>query len=77
MENQKQHFRHILFFYYRKGKNAIQAKKKQSTSKADIYKKLLQLTSCTLPHLPYSLNLAPSDVKNHLNQFYVSKDQKF
>lgn len=28
MENQKQHFRHILLFYYRKGKNAVQARKK-------------------------------------------------
>ena len=26
-ESEKQHFRHILFFYYRKGKNAVQAKK--------------------------------------------------
>lgn len=28
MENQKQHFRHILLFYYRKGKNAVQSRKK-------------------------------------------------
>ena len=28
MESNKQHFRHILFFYYRKGKNAVQARKK-------------------------------------------------
>ncbi|GFU07249.1 histone-lysine N-methyltransferase SETMAR [Trichonephila clavipes] len=27
MESDKQHFRHILF-YYRKGKNAVQARKK-------------------------------------------------
>ncbi|EZA61916.1 Histone-lysine N-methyltransferase SETMAR [Ooceraea biroi] len=28
MENQKQHFPHILFYYFRKGKNAVQAHKK-------------------------------------------------
>lgn len=28
MESNKQHFRHILLFYYRKGKNAVQARKK-------------------------------------------------
>ncbi|GFV77007.1 histone-lysine N-methyltransferase SETMAR [Trichonephila clavipes] len=28
MESDKQHFRHILLFYYRKGKNAVQARKK-------------------------------------------------
>ncbi|XP_046813879.1 histone-lysine N-methyltransferase SETMAR-like [Vespa crabro] len=28
MENNKQHFRHILLFYYRKGKNAVKARKK-------------------------------------------------
>ena len=28
MENQKEHYRHILLFYFRKGKNASQAHKK-------------------------------------------------
>ena len=28
MEDEKQHFRHILLFYYRKGKNAVQARRK-------------------------------------------------
>ncbi|GFU82400.1 histone-lysine N-methyltransferase SETMAR [Trichonephila clavipes] len=28
MESDKQHFRHILLFYYRKAKNAVQARKK-------------------------------------------------
>ncbi|GFW37562.1 histone-lysine N-methyltransferase SETMAR [Trichonephila clavipes] len=28
MESDKQHFRHILLFYYRKGKIAVQARKK-------------------------------------------------
>ncbi|GFX38104.1 HTH_48 domain-containing protein [Trichonephila clavipes] len=28
MEGDKQHFRHILLFYYRKDKNAVQARKK-------------------------------------------------
>ncbi|GFV01056.1 histone-lysine N-methyltransferase SETMAR [Trichonephila clavipes] len=28
MESDKQHFRHNLLFYYRKGKNAVQARKK-------------------------------------------------
>ncbi|GFV59244.1 histone-lysine N-methyltransferase SETMAR [Trichonephila clavipes] len=28
MESDKQHFRHILLFYYRKGKSAVQARKK-------------------------------------------------
>ncbi|XP_046831404.1 histone-lysine N-methyltransferase SETMAR-like [Vespa crabro] len=60
--------------------------------------KLLQLEWDTMPHPPYSLDLAPSDyylfrslqnfldgktfasneeVKNHLDQFFASKDQKF
>ncbi|GFV49897.1 histone-lysine N-methyltransferase SETMAR [Trichonephila clavipes] len=60
--------------------------------------KLLQLEWDTMPHPPYSLDLAPSDyylfrslqnfldgktftsneeVKNHLDQFSASKDQKF
>ncbi|KZC12787.1 Histone-lysine N-methyltransferase SETMAR, partial [Dufourea novaeangliae] len=33
MESEKQHFRHILLFYYRKGKTAVQARKKLS----DVY----------------------------------------
>ena len=28
MENQKEHYRRILLFYFRKGKNALQARKK-------------------------------------------------
>ena len=28
MENQKEHYRHILLFYFRKGKNASRARKK-------------------------------------------------
>ncbi|GFX31782.1 mariner Mos1 transposase [Trichonephila clavipes] len=61
-------------------------------------KKLLQLEWDTMPHPPYSPDLAPSDyylfralqnffdvktftsneeVKNHLDQFFASKDQKF
>ncbi|GFX61068.1 histone-lysine N-methyltransferase SETMAR [Trichonephila clavipes] len=60
--------------------------------------KLLQLEWDTMPHPPYSTDLAPSDyylfrslqnfldgktftsneeVKNHLDQFFASKDQKF
>ncbi|GFV10856.1 histone-lysine N-methyltransferase SETMAR [Trichonephila clavipes] len=60
--------------------------------------KLLQLERDTMPHPPYSPDLAPSDyylfrslqnfldgktftsneeVKNHLDQFFASKDQKF
>jgi len=33
VESEKQHFHHILLFYYRKGKNAVQARKKLS----DVY----------------------------------------
>ncbi|GFS48091.1 histone-lysine N-methyltransferase SETMAR [Trichonephila clavipes] len=35
MESDKQHFRHILLFYYRKGKNAVQVRKKLT----DVYGK--------------------------------------
>ncbi|GFV67472.1 histone-lysine N-methyltransferase SETMAR [Trichonephila clavipes] len=63
-----------------------------------IHQKLLQLEWDTMPHPPYSPDLAPSDyylfrsfqnfldgktftsneeVKNHLNQFFANKDQKF
>ncbi|GFV38125.1 histone-lysine N-methyltransferase SETMAR [Trichonephila clavipes] len=34
MESDKQHFRHILLFYYRKSKNAVQARKKLT----DVYR---------------------------------------
>ncbi|EZA46977.1 Histone-lysine N-methyltransferase SETMAR [Ooceraea biroi] len=43
MENQKQHFPHILFYYFRKGKNAVQAHKKLS----DVYgEDALKLRQC-------------------------------
>ncbi|EZA48646.1 Histone-lysine N-methyltransferase SETMAR [Ooceraea biroi] len=43
MENQKEHFRHILFYYFRKGKNAVQAHKKLS----DVYgEDALKLRQC-------------------------------
>ncbi|EZA49217.1 Histone-lysine N-methyltransferase SETMAR [Ooceraea biroi] len=43
MENQKEHFRHILFCYFRKGKNAVQAHKKLS----DVYgEDALKLRQC-------------------------------
>ncbi|GFW32018.1 mariner Mos1 transposase [Trichonephila clavipes] len=148
MESDKQHFRHILLLYYRKGKNAVQARKKltdvygeafpeNTTINSEVYchqldklndalqqkmselinrkgvvfhqdnarphtslvtrQKLLQLEWDTMPHPPYSPDLAPSDyslfrslqsfldgktftsneVKNDLDQFFASKDQKF
>ncbi|GFV91594.1 histone-lysine N-methyltransferase SETMAR [Trichonephila clavipes] len=116
MESDKQHFRHILLFYYRKGKNAVQARKKltdvygegvltllpdNTTINSEVYchqldklngalqqkrsklinrkgvvfhqdnatphtslvtrQKLLQLEWDTMPHPPYSPDLAPSD----------------
>ncbi|GFU96820.1 histone-lysine N-methyltransferase SETMAR, partial [Trichonephila clavipes] len=43
MESDKQHFRHILLFYYRKGKNAVQARKKLT----DVYGEgLLTVRQC-------------------------------
>ncbi|XP_046817450.1 histone-lysine N-methyltransferase SETMAR-like [Vespa crabro] len=43
MESNKQHFRHILLFYYRKGKNAIQTRKKLT----DMYgKDVLTVRQC-------------------------------
>ncbi|GFU92966.1 histone-lysine N-methyltransferase SETMAR [Trichonephila clavipes] len=43
MESDKQHFRHILLFYYRKGKNAVQARKKLT----DVYGKgVLTVRQC-------------------------------
>ncbi|EZA52415.1 Histone-lysine N-methyltransferase SETMAR, partial [Ooceraea biroi] len=43
IENQKEHFRHILFYYFRKGKNAVQARKKLS----DVYgEDALKLRQC-------------------------------
>ncbi|GAB1861621.1 SETMR methyltransferase [Camponotus japonicus] len=42
MESEKQHFRHILLFYYRKGKNAVQARKKLS----DVYGDVLTERQC-------------------------------
>ncbi|GFV61026.1 histone-lysine N-methyltransferase SETMAR [Trichonephila clavipes] len=176
MESDKQHFRHTLLFYYRKGKNAVQARKKltdvygegvltvrqcqnwfakfrsgnfdvedapsllpdNTTINSEVYchqldklnnvlqqkrselinrkgvvfhqdnaiphtnlvtrRKLLQLECDTMPHPPYSSDLAPSDyylfrslqnfldgktfpsneeVRNHLDQFFARKDQKF
>ncbi|GFX81715.1 histone-lysine N-methyltransferase SETMAR [Trichonephila clavipes] len=42
MESDKQHFRHILLFYYRKGKNAVQARKKLT----DVYGGVLTVCQC-------------------------------
>ncbi|GFU24600.1 histone-lysine N-methyltransferase SETMAR [Trichonephila clavipes] len=42
MESDKQHFRHILLFYYIKGKNAIQARKKLT----DVYGGVLTVRQC-------------------------------
>ncbi|GFV79187.1 histone-lysine N-methyltransferase SETMAR [Trichonephila clavipes] len=43
MESDKHHFRHILLFYYRKGKNAVQARKKLT----DVYGEgLLTVRQC-------------------------------
>ncbi|XP_035724083.1 histone-lysine N-methyltransferase SETMAR-like [Vespa mandarinia] len=43
MESSKQHFHHILFFYYRKGKNAVQVRKKLT----DVYgKDVLTVRQC-------------------------------
>ncbi|KYN31609.1 hypothetical protein ALC56_14107 [Trachymyrmex septentrionalis] len=39
MESEKQHFRHILLFYYRKGKNAVQARKNYGSFIFDWYRK--------------------------------------
>ncbi|KYN34810.1 hypothetical protein ALC56_10778 [Trachymyrmex septentrionalis] len=35
MESEKQHFRHILLFYYRKGKNAVEARKTRVSETRD------------------------------------------
>ncbi|GFV37242.1 histone-lysine N-methyltransferase SETMAR [Trichonephila clavipes] len=43
MESDKQHFRHILLFYYRKGKNAVQVRKKLT----DVYEEgVLTVLQC-------------------------------
>ncbi|GFV07872.1 histone-lysine N-methyltransferase SETMAR [Trichonephila clavipes] len=42
MEGDKQHCRHILLFYYRKGKNAVQARKKWT----DVYGEGVTVRQC-------------------------------
>ncbi|GFS96652.1 histone-lysine N-methyltransferase SETMAR [Trichonephila clavipes] len=42
MESDKQHFRHILLFYYRKGGNGVQARKKLT----DVYGCVLTVRQC-------------------------------
>ncbi|GFW56052.1 histone-lysine N-methyltransferase SETMAR [Trichonephila clavipes] len=45
MESHTQHFRHILLFYYRKGKNAVQARKKLT----DVYgESVLTVRQCQI-----------------------------
>ncbi|GFX77684.1 putative DD34D transposase [Trichonephila clavipes] len=62
MESDKQHFRHILLFYYRKGKNAVQAIKKLTDVYGEVYDHLkgLGLSSkldVWVPHVLTERNL--------------------
>ena len=70
MESDKQHFRHILLFYYRKGKNAVQARKKLT----DVYGEgVLTVRQCQNWFAKFrSGNFDVEDAPRH-----ASKDQKF
>ncbi|GFU78361.1 histone-lysine N-methyltransferase SETMAR [Trichonephila clavipes] len=81
MESDKQHFRHILLFYYRKGKNAVQARKKLTDvygadaprsgrpveADKDVIKALVDANRrITTREIGLSLNLSNSTVYDHL-----------
>ncbi|GFU16237.1 mariner transposase [Trichonephila clavipes] len=75
MESDKQHFRHILLFYYRKGKNAVQARKKLTDvyggrpieAAKDAIKALVDANRrITTSEIGFRLNLSNSKVYDHL-----------
>ncbi|GFV69897.1 HTH_48 domain-containing protein [Trichonephila clavipes] len=84
MESDKQHFRHILLFYYRKGKNAVQAKKKLTDVYGEVYDRLkgLGLSSkldVWVPHVLTERNLCrridvcDSLLKRHENDPFLKR----
>ena len=70
MENQKEYYRHILLFYFRKGKNASQARKK-------LWKNGLkerQCQNCFDKFRSGELHVSHTCIENHLKQLgYVQK----
>ena len=52
MEDQKQHFRHILLSYYRKGKNAVQARRKLCARRRCIDRTPMTKLDTTRPEWP-------------------------
>ncbi|GFV45118.1 histone-lysine N-methyltransferase SETMAR [Trichonephila clavipes] len=80
MESDKQHFRHILLFYYRKGKNAVPQKeiyrcvwRRSVEADKDAIKALVdanrRITTC---EIGLRLNLSNSTVYDHLKGLELS-----
>ncbi|GFW14919.1 mariner Mos1 transposase [Trichonephila clavipes] len=77
MESDKQHFRHILLFFYRKGKNAIQARKKLTDVPLEADKDAIKAVvdanrRLTTREIGLRLNLSNSTVYDHLKGLGVS-----
>ncbi|GFX97650.1 histone-lysine N-methyltransferase SETMAR [Trichonephila clavipes] len=82
MESDKQHFRHILLFYYRKGKNAVQARKKLTDvygegrpveADKDAIKALVDANRQITTHeIGLRLNVSNSTVYDHLKGLGLS-----
>ncbi|GFT24988.1 histone-lysine N-methyltransferase SETMAR [Trichonephila clavipes] len=81
MESDKQHFRHIMLFNYRKGKNAVQARKKLTgcvwrrpvEADKDAIKALVDANRrITSREIGLRLNLSNSTVYDHLKGLELS-----
>ena len=73
MESNKQHFRHFLLFYQKKGKNAVQARKKLTDVCGE---DVLTVRQCQNWFAKFQSG--NFDVQRcHLDQFFARKDQKF
>ncbi|KAK6057135.1 hypothetical protein COOONC_05353 [Cooperia oncophora] len=90
MEHQKEHFRHILLFYFRKGKNASQAHKKLCAVYVDddLIKAIIDSDRhSTTREIAEKLHVSHTCIENHLKQlgyvqkldtwFFANKNQKF
>ncbi|KAK6047223.1 hypothetical protein COOONC_15271 [Cooperia oncophora] len=77
MEHQKEHFRHILLFYFRKGKNASQAHKKLCAVYVDddLIKAIIDSDRhSTTREIAEKLHVSHTCIENHLKQLgYVQK----
>ena len=77
MENQKEHYSHILLFYFRKGKNASQARKKLCAVYGDEALKERQCQNCGLTNFVLVIfhSGRPVEVDDDLIEAIIDSDR--